>query len=100
MNPLRWLFARPTHPILLRLDLGGLPCPSSVEVETEWLPSRLRRAGQVLSSSSMVLVPWQGDAAEAVVSVRIGAHVGRTRVTREANSDGTVLELRLDRTGS
>jgi hypothetical protein len=96
MNPLRWLLPRPTHPILLRLDLGGLPCPPSVEVESEWLPSRTRRADQVLASSSMVLVPWRGDAQEAVLSVRVGKHVGRARITREANSDGLVLDLRLD----
>jgi hypothetical protein len=95
MNPFRWLAARPTHPILLRLDLGGAPCPSSVEVEAEWLPSRTRRAVRLLSASSMVLVPWHADAKEAVLSLRAGAHVGQATVTREANRSGLVLDVRL-----
>lgn len=95
---MRWLtrlFTPDARPILLRLDLGGQACPSSVDVETEWLPGGVRGSSHVLSSASMVLLPWRGDEDEARVSVRVGERVGRARVTRESNRDGCVLDLRL-----
>ena len=96
MNPFRSFFAAPTRPILLRLDLGGAPCPASVEVEAEWLPAGIRTSAPFLSESSMLLLPWRADADEAVLSVRVGARVGHASVTREANRDGPVLDLALD----
>jgi len=95
MNLLRWFSAPRARPILLRLDLGGRPCPPTVDVEAEWLPSRARASETLLSASSMVLVPWRGDAQEAVLSVRVGDQVGHAVITREDNRDQPVLHLRL-----
>ena len=96
MNPFRWLSSAPkTRPILLRLDLGGQPCPPSVEVEAEWLPSQTRASERLLSASSMVLLPWRGDSQRAVLSIRVGDRIGRAVVTREDNRDGPVLDVRM-----
>ncbi len=95
MNLFRWFRGRDTHPILLRLDLDGEACPSSVDVQAEWLPSHTHASTRLLSSSSMVLLPWQADAREAVLSIRAGTRVGRTVVTRDATISGSVLDVRL-----
>lgn len=97
MNLPRWMRpTRPTttHPILLRLDLGGAPCPSTVEVDAEWLPRRTRASEQLISASAMVLLPWRRDADEAVLSIRAGGRVGRATVTRATSS--CVVDVRLD----
>jgi hypothetical protein len=95
MSPFDWFLPAPKvrPPLLLRLDLGGVPCPASVEVDTEWLPTRARATGRYLSASSMVLVPWRSDASTVRVRVRIGDEVGDATVTREENRDGEVITI-------
>jgi hypothetical protein len=99
MKWLSWLRPPVVRPVLLRLDLRGSLCPATVEVEARWLPEGERVRATLLSSSSMVLLPWRASASEAEVSVRAGAHVGATRVTRESNRDGAVVDVRLARCG-
>ncbi len=87
--------AGPVRPILLRLDLGGAHCPTHAVVEADWLPSRERAMYQLLTSSSMVLVPWRGESTRVTLTVRAGAHEGRAVVARADNRDGAVVHVAL-----
>ncbi len=98
MNLFGWLRPQPTPPILLRLSLGEA-CPSAVEVEAEWLPSRRRVRERYISTASMVLVPWRRDAEGAVLRIHAAGHVGEAEVTAESNRSGTVVDLPMRRVG-
>lgn len=85
----------PVRPILLRLELGSGRCPTEAVVEADWLPSRERATYRLITSSSMVLVPWRGDSTRVSLVVRIAGRVGRVVVARSDNRDGAVVSVGL-----
>lgn len=95
MGFLEWFSAPPVRPILLRLDLGGAPCPPFVEIEAQWFPVGEHVQTTLISSASMALLPWRGKAERAALTVRAGGREGRAEVTRESNRAGEVFEVKL-----
>lgn len=87
--------ASPVRPILLRLELAGGRCPPEAVVEADWLPSRERATYRLITSSSMVLVPWRGESTRVALVVRVGERVGRVVVARSDNRDGAVIDVGL-----
>lgn len=95
MGFLEWFVPPPTRPILLRLDLGGAPCPAFVDIEAQWFPLGERVESTLISASSMLLLPWRANADRVSLIVRAGGHRAHALVTRASNCDGGVLDLKL-----